>query len=158
MTAHAQNLDAIGVTLLRMVTTNVDGTGIRVAQPEASGTNIPPDFEVNPANSSVQQPVGLFTYITNNGTTNIFPNNIGYGIRTRGHCGLEFLRVAGRRATNVAHVDNYDANYFIQVYETINGSSTNYTASLPSSNINDPVVNQSFIFSCAPLSPMQTSH
>ena len=33
--AQAQNLDTIGVTLLRSETTNVNGTGIRVAQPEA---------------------------------------------------------------------------------------------------------------------------
>ena len=32
---HAQDLDAIGVSLLRAVTTNLNGAGIRVAQPEA---------------------------------------------------------------------------------------------------------------------------
>src|ERR1700722_3415985 len=32
---HAQNLDQIGMTLLRAVTTNLNGAGIRVAQPEA---------------------------------------------------------------------------------------------------------------------------
>ena len=50
VSARAQNLDQIGVTLLRTQTTNLDGSGIRVAQPEASA----PAFEVNPA--SVGQP------------------------------------------------------------------------------------------------------
>ena len=34
MAARAQNLDTIGVTLLQTVKTNVNGAGIRVAQPE----------------------------------------------------------------------------------------------------------------------------
>src|SRR5271154_4200148 len=59
---RAQNLDIIGVTLLRTVATNVDGSGIRVAQPEAGlDTNNPPMiWEVNPA--AVGQPANLFTY------------------------------------------------------------------------------------------------
>jgi len=145
LTVPAEHLDANGVTLLRMVTTNVDGTGIRVAQPEAGA----PYFEVNPASSLVQQPAGLFTYITSSGTTNYFPNTLGSESTHADEVASNFYGMPAGVATNIAHVDNYDANYFIQVFEQIIGSSTNYTASLPSSNIDDPVVNQSFIFTDA---------
>src|ERR1017187_3300780 len=57
MAARASNLDTIGVTLLRTVTTNINGAGIRVAQVEASSSSL--DFEVNP--NVVGQPTNLFT-------------------------------------------------------------------------------------------------
>jgi len=137
---HAQQLDSIGVTLLRTVTTNVDGTGIRVAQPEASGTNIPPDFEVNPANSLVQKPASLFTYFGTNGTANVFPNGVGTESGHADTVASYIYGLPGGVATNVVHVDNYDADYF---YNSI------VAAPLPP-NINDPVVNQSFIFGYVP--------
>ena len=131
LTAQAQNLDTIGVTLLRMVTTNVNGTGIRVAQPEASdSTNTSAGFEVNPANSSVQQPVGLFTYIATNGTANDFPNTLGSESGHADSVAGNFYGMPGGVATNVAHVDNYDANYLHQQVSSM-AISTNYTASLP---------------------------
>ncbi|MEI7535404.1 MAG: hypothetical protein WCK57_13635, partial [Verrucomicrobiae bacterium] len=71
VSARAQNLDQIGVTLLRTQTTNLDGSGIRVAQPEAntdSNTNHPSAFEVNPA--AVSQPTNRFTYFSAAGTAN----------------------------------------------------------------------------------------
>ncbi|HUA67682.1 MAG TPA: S8 family serine peptidase [Candidatus Saccharimonadales bacterium] len=142
---QASNLDTIGVTLLRMVT-NVDGTGIRVAQPEASSTNDPPDFEVNPANGSVQQPIGLFIYISNNVSTNYFPNNLGTESGHADTVALYFYGLPGGVATNIARVDNYYADYFVQVSAIETPLTTNYTVSLPSSNIDDPIVNQSFIF------------
>ena len=148
LTAQAQNLDAIGVTLLRMVTTNVDGTGIRVAQPEAlDSTNPPPAFEVNPANSSVQQPVALFTYIDTNNTANVFPNSFGAESGHADSVAGNFYGISSGIATNVAHVDNYDANYFIQV--SYNG--IKYTATLHSFSTADSVVNQSFVYSDAPV-------
>ncbi|HTV76601.1 MAG TPA: hypothetical protein VMD57_06325, partial [Candidatus Baltobacteraceae bacterium] len=70
---RAQNLDTTGVTLLREVTTNVDGSGIRVAQPEAGYDQVT-NWEVNPA--AVNQPLALFTYISANGSTTNFPNNL----------------------------------------------------------------------------------
>jgi hypothetical protein len=146
LTARSSSLDAIGVTLLRTVTTNVDGTGIRVAQPEADSGASPPDFEVNPADIAVQQPAGLFSYITSSGTTNNFPNFLGSDSPHADEVASNFYGLPFGIATNLAHVDNYDANYFIQVSEQIIGFSTNYTVTLPSSNIDDSVVNQSFIF------------
>jgi hypothetical protein len=145
LTVRSSSLDAIGVTLLRTVTTNVNGTGISVAQPEATGVGSE-DFEVNPADNWVQQPTSLFTYISSSGTTTNFPNSVGSESGHADQVASNFYGLPVGIATNVAHVDNYDANYFIQVSYTVIGSTTNYTATLPSSNTDDSVVNQSFIF------------
>src|SRR5215471_16315556 len=128
LTAHASSLDAIGITLLRTVTTNLNGTGIRVAQPEAGA----PNFEVNPAFSWVQQPVSLFTYISSGGSISAFPNGLGLESNHGDMVASNFYGMPAGIATNVAHVDNYDANYFIQVGEQIVGSTTNFIVSLPS--------------------------
>ncbi|HEY4952668.1 MAG TPA: S8 family serine peptidase [Verrucomicrobiae bacterium] len=141
-TVRAQNLEVVGVTLLRSVATNVDGSGIRVAQPEAydNGTT---NWEVNPANSLVQQPVNLFTYTSALGSTNNFPNTLNNESSHADGVAGNFYGVPAGVATNVVHVDNYDANYF---YTSI------IEASNPA-NINDAVVNQSFVF--GPLSANQ---
>ncbi|MGH7952293.1 MAG: hypothetical protein ACREFE_10290, partial [Limisphaerales bacterium] len=57
---RASNLDTIGVTLLRMVTTNLNGAGIPVGQAEAQDSTNPPTWEVNPG--AVGQLTNLFTY------------------------------------------------------------------------------------------------
>jgi len=131
--AHASYLDTIGVTLLQTVTTNLNGADIQVAQPEALGTNTPPEFEVNPANSSVQKPVALFTYIDTNNSASVFPNSFGTESPHADTVASYFYGSPGGVATNVAHVDNYDANYFI-VYIV------DAQTAIPAS-----VVNQSFI-------------
>jgi hypothetical protein len=140
---RASNLDTIGVTLLQAVTTNVNGAGIRVAQPEA-GNGATTNWQVNP--STVGQPVSLFTYTSSNGTTNNYPNLLG---AESGHADAvagNFYGVPLGVATNVAHVDNYDASYF---YNSI------IAGSVPP-NINDAVVNQSFIFTGTNVSLQQT--
>jgi len=129
--ARAQFLDQIGLTTLRAVTANLDGAGIRVAQPEA----VAPAFEVSPA--AVGQPASLFTYISAAGTATNFPNGVGVESGHADGVGGNFYGVPNGVATNAAHVDNYDAGYF---YNDI-------IASAFPANINDPVVNQSFIFS-----------
>ena len=142
---RASNLDTIGVTLLRAETTNVDGLGIRVAQPEAYdlGTT---NWEVNPASSPVQRPENLFTYTSNLGSTTNYPNTLntesGHADAVAGY----FYGLSAGVATNIAHVDNYDANYF---YNDV------VAATLPS-NIGDAVVNQSFAFSGTSVSQQQT--
>ncbi len=144
-TGWAQSyLDNIGVTLFRQTTTNLNGAGIRVAQPEAydSDTNT---WEVDP--STIGQPTNLFTYTSSSGVTNTYPNSVGLKSYHAGSVADYFYGIAGNEATNVAHVDNYDANYFIQVSGT---DLTGYTASLPSTNIDDAVVNQSFSFGPQP--------
>jgi hypothetical protein len=54
-------------------------------------------------------------------------------------------------ATNVAHVDNYDANEFIHTTTL-----PVFSASLPATNINAAVVNQSFVFTSLTASEQQT--
>jgi Subtilase family len=131
--------DIVGITQLRETTTNLNGSGIRVAQPEAYDIFTPPGtntWEVNPSNSGVNQPVSLFTYYSASGTTNTFPNSVGLESGHANGVANYFYGIPNLLATNVAHVDNYDANYF---YNNI------IDASLPS-NIGDTVVNQSFSF------------
>jgi hypothetical protein len=141
--AQGQNLDEIGVTLLRAVTTNLDGSGIRVAQPEASLSLSEPIWEVNPA--SVGQPAALFTYISIDGTTNFFPNALSSESVHADGVGANFYGQTGQGvATNVAHVDNYDADFF----------TSNYVFNLtpmPAAS----VVNQSFTFGMLSISDQQ---
>ncbi|MGO8838419.1 MAG: S8 family serine peptidase [Limisphaerales bacterium] len=145
MAVRAQNLDTIGVTLLQTVTTNVNGSGIRVAQPEAydNGTT---NWEVNPDASGVGQPVSLFTYTSSLGSVSTYPNSIN---TESGHADAVagiFYGIPGGVATNVIHVDNYDVNYFWgSIIDTANPA-----------NIKDPVVNQSFIFTGTTISQQQS--
>src|SRR5271170_2907772 len=133
-TARAQDLDMIGVTILRaVVATNVDGTGIRVAQPE-SGYDQVTNWEVNPGVAG--QPTGLFTYISTDGSTTNFPNSLSSESSHADSVAQNFYGIPGGVATNVAQVDNYDADYFY-----------NDIISPPApANTNDLVANQSFIF------------
>jgi hypothetical protein len=107
-------LDAIGVTVLRTVTTNLDGTGIGVAHPEASLSTNFPTFEVNPA--SVGRPAGLFAYFSTNGVATNYPNAVGDESGHADGVGQNFYGLTTGVATNVAHVDNYDADYFFNQY------------------------------------------
>jgi len=147
---HAQTLDTIGVTLLRATTTNLNGAGIRVAQVETyNGDNGSTNsWEVNPNN--VAQPVSLFTYTSALGTGTGFPNSVGDWSSHADAVGNNYYGIPNGVATNVAHVDNYDASYFMQISEFIVGPTTNFVVTLPSMNINDPVVNQSFIAGYVP--------
>ncbi len=131
MAARASSLDIVGVTLLREVTTNLNGAGIRVAQPEASSL-FPPDFEINP--DAVGQPTNLFTYYSMWGTATNYPNSVGTNSSHADSVAANFYGRSGGVATNVAHVDNYDADYF---YDFV------VTTTSPE-NTNDSVVNQSF--------------
>ena len=112
--APAQDLDLVGLTLLRAQTTNLDGSGIRVAQPEASLSDDSPIWEVNPA--FVNQPVSLFTYISAAGSTNDFPNLSSAESWHADDVAANIYGLSLGLATNVAHVDNLDADYFINNY------------------------------------------
>jgi hypothetical protein len=130
---HASAQDIIGDLLLQSVITNVNVAGIRVAQPEADytlGTN----WEVNPA--AVGQPASLFTYFETNGTSSNFPNSLSSESGHADSVGLIFYGKPNGVETNIAHMDNYDAEYFFE--SVIDSRSPR--------NIGDPVVNQSFIF------------
>ena len=132
-TAAAQ-YDPVGLTLLRTAATNVDGTGIAVGQAEASLTQDLLTWEVNPANAG--QPALSFTYESAAGTTNVYPNTLGLDSWHADDVANNFYGIPNGIATNVAHMHNYEADYFY----------TNYVANLLLPPINEALVNQSFTF------------
>jgi hypothetical protein len=130
--ACAADLDAIGVTLLRQMTTNLDGAGVRVAQPEADvDTNLPPTFEVNPAAATVA--ADRLSYASAYGSSSVFPNAVGGESSHANAVAADFYGRPAGVATNVAHVNNYDADYFMN------------SVVATSTVIDVRVVNQSFI-------------
>jgi hypothetical protein len=95
MAVQAQNLDTIGVTLLQTVTTNVNGAGIRVAQPEANNGPTTTNWEVNL--SSFGQLTGFFTYYSSGGSATTFPNSLGAESGHADAVGDKFLWHSQRR-------------------------------------------------------------
>lgn len=132
----AASPDPIGLALLRSVTTNLNGTGVRIAQAEAQTQTNPPTWEVNPGVTGVTQPVSRFTFYSSDGSSTSFPNSLGAESGHADQVARFFYGLTGGVATNVAHVDNYEADYFY--HSIVNVSSP--------ANIHDSVVNQSFIF------------
>jgi hypothetical protein len=130
----AAQYDPTGLTLLRSATTNVDGAGITVAQAEASLTEDLLTWEVNPANAG--QPALSFTFGSALGTTNVYPNALGADSWHADDVANNFYGIPNGIATNVARVDNYEADYFY----------TNYVANSLLPPLGDAVVNQSFTF------------
>lgn len=123
-----------GLTVFHLVTTNLDGSGIHVAQPEASLTSDFLTFEVNPANYA--QPALSYVYTSFGGTTNSFPNAIGVESSHADAVGGIFYGSPSGVATNVAGVDNFEADFFY----------SNYLNDPTFPGIGDQVVNQSFTF------------
>ena len=140
-TVRGQDLNVIGVTLLRAMTTNLDGTGIRLAQAEAELSTNPPTWEVNPAN--VGRDASLFYYASSAGSSSTYTNSLGTNSWHADHVGNNYYGIPDGVATNAAHIDNFEADYF---YNSIVAGSV---------NIGDPVANQSFIFGTEPLSTQQ---
>jgi hypothetical protein len=134
----AADLDTIGASLLWTVTTNLNGAGVRVAQAEAEVSATPPTWEVNPA--ATGQPANLFTYYYGDSpyltvsTANTYPNSLGVESGHSDAVGANFFGMPGGVATNVFHVDNYEANTFYNYYV------------LAGRAIPARVVNQSFTF------------
>ncbi|HUE37233.1 MAG TPA: S8 family serine peptidase [Candidatus Acidoferrum sp.] len=134
--AQAQNLNTIGVTLLRAVDTNLNGTGIRVGQPEAAEDTNGVFWEINP--STVMEPASLFTYYSNNVVTNTYPNSLGSESGHAFQVASFFYMQATGVATNVAHVDTAEADdYFNDFIANDRAFALGVT---------DAVVNQSFTF------------
>ena len=105
----AGDLDTVGVTLLRQADPTLQGGGVRIAQPEGATAN---DFEVNPA--AVGQPSSLFTYINNIGNTATnFPNSVGTESGHADNVANSLYGLTTGVAPQVNHVDNYDADYFV---------------------------------------------
>ena len=115
---HPPNvLDMIGVTQLRHLDSELNGTGVRVAHPESAVAGPAGQYQVNP--SVVGQPESLFTWIGDTGqTANEFPNNVG----TQGeHANLTGRTFYGRTnlegvAYGVSHVDNFHATRFLDFH------------------------------------------
>jgi hypothetical protein len=102
--------DLIGLNVLRATTTNLDGTGVRIAQVEATGGV--GDFEVTPSATGIGLPMSDFTWYSTNASTNIFPNNLGVDSGHADQVGGEFYGLPDGVSTNVAHIDNYEADDF----------------------------------------------
>lgn len=127
--AQAGDLDTIGLTALRARQPSLNGAGVFVGHPE-SGDNTPA-FEVNPA--AVGQPEMLFSWASTNGVATNFPNSLGTESGHADDVAAVFYGRGSGVAPGVSHVENDDADFFIQ-----NIISSN----LP---ITAVVVNQSFI-------------
>lgn len=124
-TVQATDLDTIGVTLLRQVDSTLNGSFVRVAQIEAPyfTTPLPPyAFEVIP--SGVGQPTNRFTYYSDLGTATTYPNSVGVNSDHADSVAGNFYGIAGV-ATNVAHVDNYEVNHFLNFWPVIPGRVAN---------------------------------
>ncbi len=152
--ARAANLDTVGVTLLRAVTTNLNGSGIRVAQPEATTSTNGDYFEVSPVAVGVSS--NWFHYVSDLGTATNFPNSVGYESGHADEVAQNFYGPGGV-ATNIAHVDNWFADEFVKISGITIGPVTNYTVTLPATNLDDPVINQSFILGTVPVALQQAS-
>lgn len=123
----------MGLTQLQGLDANLNGAGIQVGQVEAAiDTN--GDWEVNPA--SVLQPTNLFTYYTNGGSSSSFPNLLGGDSGHADVVGQIFYAPQFGIATNVAHVDNLEADYY----------ANDVIFATEPRNFNDSIVNQSFTF------------
>ncbi|MFO1514282.1 MAG: S8 family serine peptidase [Verrucomicrobiota bacterium] len=146
LVSQSSNLDTIGLTLLRQVDPTLNGNGVRVAQVEGSYLVVNA-FEVSPA--VVAQPVGLFTYYSSSGTAATFPNAVGTQSPHADSVAGNFYGNTGFGvATNISHVDNYEAASFFN------------TRIGPASPVQIPavVVNQSFVRSDLPTSAVDPDY
>ncbi|MFO1475780.1 MAG: S8 family serine peptidase [Verrucomicrobiota bacterium] len=131
LSSAASNLDVIGVTLLRAVTTNLNGSGIPVAQVEAPANGTTPyAFEASPSVTGLA--ASRFTWISGLGSSTTFPNSIGLESGHADQVGTDLYGSPGGVATNVSRVSNYEANYFLNSVIPVNAG------------IGIKVVNQSF--------------
>jgi hypothetical protein len=124
--------DTIGLTVLRATTTNLNGAGIPVAQIEAQATDND-DWEVNPADSGINLPVSNFTWYNTNATATIFPNTLGIESGHGDEVGSDFYGLPDGVSTNVLHIDNFEADDFL-----------NNRIEMTNVNIGDRVASQSF--------------
>ena len=97
---------------MRATTTNLDGSGIRVAQVEAEQTLGHGDWEVNPGAASIGLPVSDFTWYSTNASANMFTNSLGIESGHADTVGGYFYGLPNGVSTNVSHIDNYEADDF----------------------------------------------
>ena len=145
----AQDDDQTGIKIFRSATTNLSGSGVRVAQIEADDGEAvgAQDFEVNPA--AVGFPAGKLSYQSSAGSGSVYPNQLGVDSYHSDRVAQFFYgtvspgQTANGVATNVAHVDVVDAKYFLW----------NQLANLES--MNDSVFCQSYSFGAVPVITQQ---
>jgi len=142
---RAQDLGMVGINLLREVGTNLNGSGVRVGQPEAdnSSTN---DWEINP--NTVMEPTNLFTWYSNGVSKTTFPNSLGIESGHAYQVAYSFYMQASGVATNLAHVDNVEADDYYNNYLA--------KSKLLALNTTDLVVNQSYTFGVEPANVQET--
>jgi hypothetical protein len=124
----ASDFETIGLITLRNLVPSLTGTGVVVAMPEAGA----PTWQVNPA--AVAHPETLFTWHASAGSASNYPNTLGSESWHGNEVARRFFGLTNGVAPGVAHVDNYEANYFFN-------SLVSQGTAVPAK-----VVNQSFIF------------
>jgi hypothetical protein len=141
-TAGASTLDEIGVTLLRGTTTNLNGSGLVVADAEAAVSNSA--WEANPGDPKINLPVSDFSWYMSPSAINIYPNAIGTDSWHSDYVGGYFYGASNGVSTNVAHIENIEADYYFSlavpaltpfaalvVNQSFTGSQANQPASDP---------------------------
>jgi len=145
---EAGDLDTMGVALVRSNDPTLTGTGILVAQAEAHSPD-GNDWEVFPP--YIGQPVSLVTWINTNGSTTNIPNSLGTVSSHAYQVGSYFYGIPAGVAPGVLHVDNYEADYFIQYIVQSNQPMSNGVVN------QSAVVNQSFTYGALPVDPSDTN-
>jgi hypothetical protein len=156
--AGATALDDIGVNQLRAIDPTLTGTGVSVAQVEATNYSNPNDptgtapydpqydannFEIDPAIFTAS-PMPVITYVGKQGTspTTVYDPSLRSAHATT--VATNFVGTTTGAAPGVPAVVNYNANFFFN-----NVIATNANIQTPLAAANAPavkVVNQSFIF------------
>ena len=134
--SFASDAEIIGLVAMRRERPAITGGGIPVAHPEGqSATNA---WEVNP----IYNPSIAFTWTSDLGATNRFPNSVGLESGHADGVANQFYSAGAGVAPGILTVDNYDADYFFR-----NVISNNVA-------IRGQVANQSFIFLDDPSPPI----
>lgn len=135
-TAGASTLDNIGVTLLRATTTNLNGYGVVVADAEASVSNMA--WEANPGDPKINLPPTKFTWYDNGVTATNFTNTLGTDSWHSDFVGGFFYGPPGGVSTNVAHIQNIQADYY---YSTAVPTLVSFSAKIVNQSFDDSNTN-----------------
>jgi hypothetical protein len=145
---EAGDLDTMGVTLVCSNDPTLTGAGILVAQGEAHSPN-GDDWEAYPPYFG--QPASLVTWINTNGISTNQPNSLGTVSSHANQVGGYFYGIPLGVAPGVLHVDNYEADYFVQYIVQSNQPMSNGVVN------QSAIVNQSFTFGALPVTPSETN-
>ncbi len=132
-TAGASTLDNIGVTLLRATTTNLNGFGVVIADAEASVSNIA--WEANPGDPKINLLISKFTWYDNGLVATNYTNTLGTDSWHSDDVGGFFYGPPGGVSTNVAHIQNIQADYY---YSTAVPTLVSFAARIVNQSFDDP--------------------